>query len=136
MENEVVNLHNQIMKHIEDALANEYKYGTNDCNIVALRIVDTIKGTTWASIASYDSLLTGVKQLNDLGFDSTQDIIKQECIQVEIPIDGDIWLDPDNPLIMGIVVSGRLLGVNEEHTGFKLINKKKKGTYYRSNNNG
>ncbi|EMX0834921.1 ornithine carbamoyltransferase, partial [Raoultella ornithinolytica] len=51
--------------------------------------------------------------------------------EVEIPIDGDIWLDDDNPLIMGIVVSGRLMGVNESHDAFELHNKKKNGKYYR-----
>ncbi|HHA1271506.1 TPA: ornithine carbamoyltransferase [Enterobacter mori] len=132
MENEVMNLHNEIIKIIEDALADEYQYGTNDCNIVSLRIIDLIKGTDWSTIASYTTLKEGIKQLNDLGFDSTQDIVIQECKQVTIPIDGDIWLDPDNPLIMAVVVSGRLLGVNEDHTGFKLINKKQNGTYYRS----
>lgn len=131
-----MNLHNEIIKIIENALADEYQYGTNDCNIVALRIIDLIKSTEWSSIASYKTLREGIKQLNDLGFDSTQDIVIQECKQVSIPIDGDIWLDPDNPLVMGIVVSGRLLGVNEVHTSFKLINKKNNGTYYRSIKNG
>ena len=131
-----MNLHNEIIKIIEDALSSEYQYGTNDCNIVALRIIDLIKSTEWSSIASYKTLRGGIKQLNDLGFDSTQDIVIQECKQVTIPIDGDIWLDPDNPLVMGIVVSGRLLGVNEDHTSFKLINKKNNGTYYRSIKNG
>ena len=134
MEDELMaNLHNEIMKHIEDALANPYSFGTNDCNIVALQVVDTIKGTKWSEVAEYSSLKEGVAQLHELGFNSTQDIIIQECTQVEIPIDGDIWLDPDNPLLMAVVVSGRLLGVNDEHDAFVLINKKKNGTYYRSN---
>ena len=129
----MANLHNEIMKHIEYALANPYSLGTNDCNIVALRVVDTIKGTNWSEVAQYSSLKEGVAQLHELGFNSTQDIIIQECTQVEIPIDGDIWLDPDNPLLMAVVVSGRLLGVNDEHNAFVLINKKQNGTYYRSN---
>ena len=129
----MANLHNEIMKHIEDALANPQSFGTNDCNIVALRVVDTIKGTNWSEVAQYSSLKEGVAQLHELGFNSTQDIIIQECTQVEIPIDGDIWLDPDNPLLMAVVVSGRLLGVNDDHDAFVLINKKQNGTYYRSN---
>ncbi|WP_447743315.1 DUF6950 family protein [Enterobacter asburiae] len=128
-----MNLHNEIIKIIEDALAEKYQYGTNDCNIVALRIIDLIKGTNWSTIASYTTLKEGIKQLNDLGFDSTQDIVIKECIEVQVPIDGDIWLDPDNPLIMAIVVSGRLLGVDLEHTEFRLIQKKQNGKYYRSN---
>ena len=124
-------IHNEIMKIIERALYEPYQYGENDCNIVALRIVDLLCSTEWSQIAKYSTLKEGIKQLNDLGFDSTQDIINKECREVEIPIDGDIWLDDDNPLIMGIVVSGRLMGVNESHDAFELHNKKKNGKYYR-----
>lgn len=127
-------IHNEIMAIIEEAMKEKYQYGKNDCNIVALRIVDLLCGTDWSKIAKYKSIKTGLKQLNSLGFDSTQDIIIKECMEVEIPIDGDIWLDDDNPLIMGIVVSGRLLGVNETHDAFELHNKKKNGKYYRGSN--
>ncbi|MBC4257795.1 ornithine carbamoyltransferase [Klebsiella pneumoniae] len=130
MEDEEMN-HNEIMSIIEKAMKEEYQYGKNDCNIVALRIVDLLCGTEWSKIANYKSLKTGLEQLNNLGFDSTQDIIIKECKEVEIPIDGDIWLDDHNPLIMGVVVSGRLLGVNESHDAFELHNKKKNGKYYR-----
>ncbi|HHT0329157.1 ornithine carbamoyltransferase [Raoultella planticola] len=135
MENEEM-IHNEIMAIIEVAMKEEYQYGKNDCNIVALRIVDLLCGTDWSKIAKYKSLKSGLKQLNDLGFDSTQDIIIKECKEVEIPIDGDIWLDDDNPLLMGIVVSGRLLGVIEDHTRFELQNKKRNGKYYRGGKDG
>ncbi|EFD1058381.1 ornithine carbamoyltransferase [Escherichia coli] len=136
MEDEIMNLHNRIIKHIEDALATDYAFGTNDCNIVALRIVDEIKGTNWSQLASYTSLKEGVAQLKAAGFESTQDIIRQECQEVKIPIDGDIWLDPENPLIIGVVVSGRMLGINDDHSAFELIYKKKTGKFYRSVKNG
>lgn len=127
-----MNIHNMIMNIVEQALNGDYQYGKNDCNIVALRIVDLFAGTNWASIAKYKTLKGGMRQLSKLGFDSTQDIIKQHCDEVSIAIDGDIWLDNDNPLIMGIFISGRLLGVNESHNGFELINKPTDGAFYRT----
>ncbi|HBA7311513.1 TPA: ornithine carbamoyltransferase, partial [Escherichia coli] len=50
--------------------------------------------------------------------------------EVEFIIDGDIWLDEENPLLMGVVFSDRLLGVDEDHTKFNLI-PFKDGKYYR-----
>ncbi|EIU0557064.1 ornithine carbamoyltransferase, partial [Escherichia coli] len=50
--------------------------------------------------------------------------------EVEFIIDGDIWLDEENPLLMGVVFSDRLLGVDEDHTKFNLI-PYKDGKYYR-----
>ncbi|EJD6390023.1 MULTISPECIES: DUF6950 family protein [Klebsiella pneumoniae complex] len=130
MENEKM-IHNEIMKIIEDAMKQPYEYGKNDCNIVALRIVDLLCGTEWSKVAEYSTLKEGIKQLQDLGFNSTQDIIEKECKQVEVPIDGDIWLDDENPLQMGIIVSNRLICINDDHTAFKLDMKKKNGRYFR-----
>lgn len=130
MENEEM-IHNEIMAIIEDALNNPYEYGKNDCNIVALRIVDLLCGTNWSTVAKYSTLKEGIKQLQELGFNSAQDIIIKECKEVHYPIDGDIWLDNDNPLQMGIIVSNRLICINEDHSEFKLDTKKKNGKYYR-----
>ncbi|MDX7507806.1 ornithine carbamoyltransferase [Citrobacter sp. S39] len=126
---------NEIVQICQDALYTPYVYGTNDCNIVAIRILDSIAGTDWESKADYNSLRSGIKNLNDLGFESTADIIKQHADEVKYTIDGDIWLDPTNPHTVAIVISGRLLGVNTEHTEFKLVPKRKDGTYYRIRNN-
>ncbi|ECA3525206.1 ornithine carbamoyltransferase [Salmonella enterica subsp. enterica] len=115
----------------QEALNNPYSYGTNDCNIVAIRILDSIGGTDWESKADYDSLLSGIKNLKELGFESTADIIKQHSDKVKYTIDGDIWLDPDNPHTVSIVVSDRLLGVNKEHTEFNIVPRRKDGDYYR-----
>lgn len=131
-------MNNGIIKIVQDALDNEYKFGVNDCNIIVLRVIDLIANTEWSKIAEYKNVKAGIKQLNTLGFNSTQDIVTQHCDEVSIVIDGDIWLDPENPLLMGVMVSGRLLGVNEEHNGFVLINKPKDGKFYRTRkvNNG
>ncbi|WP_123345245.1 MULTISPECIES: DUF6950 family protein [unclassified Enterobacter] len=123
--------HNDIIKIIETALGKPHEVGTNDCNIIVMRIIDLIAGTKWSTTLNYKTIRSGIKQLNELGFNSTQDIVHQYCDEVSVTIDGDIWLDDDNPLIMGVVVSGRVLGVNEEHDTFVLINKPK-GKYYRT----
>lgn len=123
--------HNEIIKIVQDALEQPHKVGSNDCNIIVMRIIDLFAGTEWSTIMQYKTIKDGIKQLNNLGFNSTQDIVLQHCDEVSVTIDGDIWLDEDNPLIMGVVVSGRLLGINEGHDTFELI-KKPKGKYYRT----
>ena len=122
--------HNQLIKIIQDAVDQPYKYGTYDCNIVALRIVDLFACTNWAEIAKYKTLKGGLKQLKELGYTSTQEIIKQYADPVQSPIDGDLWLDPDSHNIL-IIVSGRELGVNTEHTQFQLNVLSKDGGYFR-----
>lgn len=81
----------------KNAIEQPYQYGQNDCNILVLKVLDLRAGTDWSIIADYDSLLRGVKQLNELGFESTQDIILQYSDEVTHQIDGDIWLSEDNP---------------------------------------
>ncbi|EPL0489897.1 DUF6950 family protein [Citrobacter koseri] len=122
---------NQLYDICNNALSTEYKFGNNDCNIICLRAIDLYCSTEWVDIAQYDSVIAGVKQLNELGFKSTQEIILQYADETQFPIDGDIWMDSDNPLLMGIVFSGRLLGVNEEHTKFQLNPLRNDGKYYR-----
>lgn len=122
---------NQLYDICSNALTSDYKYGQNDCNILALKVLDLKAGTDWSEISQYDSVLAGYKQLKELGFNSTQDIILKYADVADYPIDGDIWMDKENPLIMAVVFSGRLLGVNEDHTKFKLIPLHENGAYYR-----
>ncbi|WP_213712544.1 DUF6950 family protein [Cedecea lapagei] len=123
--------HNKLMEIIIAAHESEYKLGQNDCNIVSLRVLDLIAGTDYADIAKYKTIKTGFKQLNTLGFDSTQDIIRKYADEVDVIIDGDIYLDDYDKLIIGVCTSGRVLGVDEEHKEFKLIDRPTDGKYYR-----
>lgn len=125
------NLHNEIMSIIQYSLDNPYKYGDNDCNLIVLRIIDLINGTTTLADRQYTSIKEGIAGLNADGWNHTGEIVEQYCNPVESVIDGDIWLDPDNPLIMAVVASGRVLGVNDSHDGFVLHPKQTKGQYYR-----
>ncbi|MGG2375391.1 ornithine carbamoyltransferase [Salmonella enterica] len=122
---------NELYEICENSLNKEYRFGSNDCNILCLRVLDLKHGTDWAEVANYNSVIDGVRQLNELGFKSTQEIIKQYADETKHPIDGDIWLDTENPLLMAVVFSNRLIGVNVEHTQFKLIPLKDHGKYYR-----
>lgn len=124
-------MHNEIYKICQDALSTPYAYGTNDCNVVALRIVDLVASTEWVKECKYKTLKGGMAKLQKLGYESTLDIIKQYADVVTAPIDGDIWTDPDNPHVLAIVISNRLLGVDEEHKNFKLIPSRKDGIFYR-----
>lgn len=123
---------------LNDALNTSYELGTNDCNIVVLKVVDLRAGTTWANIAQYDTILNGYKQLKTLGYECTGDIVRELSDEVDLPIDGDIWIDNENPLIMGVIFSNRMLGVNTEHNKFQLIPIRNDGVFYRvrKHNNG
>lgn len=116
---------------VSTALSTEYKLGTNDCNLMCLQVLDLRSGTDYSQIAKYKTIKAGVKQLQSLGFISTGDIIIKYSDPVELPIDGDIWISDDNPLIMGVVHSNRLIGVDEDHTHFKLIAIPRNGKFYR-----
>ncbi|MGX5091041.1 DUF6950 family protein [Enterobacter sp. UPMP2061] len=123
--------HNAVVQICQDALDNPFKQGTNDCNVVVLKLVDLLTGSDWYSQCRFKTLKGGLKQLKELGVETTFELI-QDCLEaVTHPIDGDIWLDPADAHTMCIVISGRLLGVNTEHTEFKLVPKRKDGTYYR-----
>lgn len=123
---------------LNDALNTSYELGTNDCNIVVLKVVDLRAGTTWANIAQYYTILNGYKQLKKLGYECTGDIVRELSDEVDLPIDGDIWIDNENPLIMGVIFSNRMLGVNTEHNKFQLIPIRNDGVFYRvrKHNNG
>lgn len=116
---------------LNDALNRPYELGNNDCNLVVLKVVDLRAGTTWSEIASYDSILSGYKQLMKLGYESAGDIVREFSDEVELPIDGDIWIDDQNPLIMGVIFSNRMLGVNTEHNKFQLNPIRDDGVFYR-----
>lgn len=122
---------NEIVRICQEALDNVYEYGSNDCNIVALRIVDSISGSDWEKECTYTTFIGGMRVLKKLGFESTADIIRECSDEVQVAIDGDIWVDPSDNHALAIVISDRLLGVDSEHTKFKLIPKRKEGTYYR-----
>ena len=123
-------IHNELMKIIQYSIDNPYQFGDNDCNLIVLRIIDLFAGTS-LSIREYTSIKEGIAGLNKEGWNHTGEIVEEYCDEVTHVIDGDIWLDPDNTLIMAVVVSDRVLGVNEDHNGFELQPKPTNGTYYR-----
>ncbi|MDV2904906.1 ornithine carbamoyltransferase [Phytobacter diazotrophicus] len=123
-------MQNEIYKIIQGSLDNEYGYGTNDCNLTVLKIIDVIAGTTLAN-RTYSNIKEGIAGLKKDGFNNTGEVVEKYCDEVKYTIDGDIWLDPDNPLIMAVVASNRIVAVNEDHTGFVLMPKPTNGKYYR-----
>lgn len=133
VQKEMKNLHNEIVNIIQYSLDNPYGYGTNDCNLTVLKIIDAIAGTTLAN-RTYSNIKSGIAGLKKDGFKNTGQIVIQYCDEVKYTIDGDIWLDPDNELIMAVVASDRIVAVNDEHTGFELKFKPQEGKYYRVRN--
>jgi len=126
--------HNAIVKICQDAIDTPFIQGKNDCNIIVLRLIDLMTGSDWESKCKYKTLAGGLKQLKALGVSTTFELISSVLEEVKHTIDGDIWLDPNDNHTMCIVISGRLLGVNTEHTEFKLVPKRKDGIYYRIRN--
>lgn len=127
---------NKIYEIASDVVGMQHKYGSDaDCNIIALKVLDHIAGTDWVCKAQYTSLKSGLSNLKKVGYASVQEIIIQYCdeVQREHTIDGDL-LFFDDPMNIGLVVSGRLLTATNEHTTFRLINKPK-GKYYRVRSN-
>lgn len=57
------NLHNEIMNIIQYAIDNPYQFGDNDCNIIVLRIIDLINGTTHLANREYTSIQEGIAGL-------------------------------------------------------------------------
>lgn len=123
--------HNAIVKICQDAIDTPYQYGRNDCNSTVLQMVDLIAGTDLQRNCTYKTFKGGLRKLKELGFESTLEMISEYVDEVQITIDGDIWVDPINPHTICIVISNRLLGVNNEHTEFNLVPKRNDGTYYR-----
>lgn len=124
-------IHNDIMKIIQTSLDEPYEYGKNDCNLVVLKMIDLINGSTTLSIREYSSIKEGIQGLKDEGWNHTGEIVENYCDEVTHTIDGDIWLDDENPLIMAVVASDRILAVDEDHQSFKLQKKPKHGRYFR-----
>lgn len=123
-------MQNKIMEILNFALDNPYEYGTNDCNLMALRIIDAYIGTEFSNV-EYSTIKEGLTKYKELGWQCPAEIVKEYCYPVEHTIDGDIWIDPENPLIMAVVAAGRVLGIDDQHSNFELHSKPKNGTYYR-----
>lgn len=122
--------HNKLMEIIQYSYENPHQNGTNDCNLTVLKVIDLIAGTT-VSVRKYKTVKSGLASLKKDGWNHTGEIVEHYGYEVTHPIDGDIWLDPDNPLIMAVVVSDRILGVNDNHDGFELQALPTNGKYYR-----
>lgn len=120
-----------VYKIAEDVLSKPFIQGENDCNILALRVLDEIAGTEWVKVAKYKTLKAGYKQLKSLGYTYTIDIIKEYANEVTHAIDGDIWVANEDNHTLALVMSDRLVRVNENHDGFTLTKKNNDGKYYR-----
>lgn len=122
--------HKELMKILEWSINTPHKNGTNDCNLIVMKVIDLFAGTSIAN-RTYTTVKEGIEGLKKEGWNHTGEIVKEYCDVIEYPIDGDIWLCPDNPLVMAVVVSERILGVNATHDGFELHQLPSNGTYYR-----
>lgn len=125
-----MDIHNQLIEIVQYTLDNPHELCKNDCNMLVMRVIDLFAGTN-VSKRKYKTIKSGIAGLKKEGFEHTGELVKHYCDEVKFSTDGDIWLDPDNPLIMGVVISNRLVGIDSNHEKFILIEKPTKGNYYR-----
>ncbi len=113
-------MHNKIVDICLEALEQPYVLGKNDCNIIVLKVLDLVAGTSYAPTCQYNSIRKGRNQLKKLGVESTFELIKPYIEETEFPIPGDIWIDNEDCFCMSVFMSNRILVVDEEHTKFEL----------------
>lgn len=86
-----------ITDFINSIIAQDRIYGENDCNLIACKIIDIMKGTSlYDSLhGKYDSIADGLKKSTELsGYRNILEPIKKYCVLVE---DGSL---KDNDLLL------------------------------------
>lgn len=125
-----MNQYNKIFDVCEHAILSPYVLGVNDCNVIALKVLDIVACTEYTKLCTYDTLRKGKNILKKLGVSSTLEIIKLYADEVQYPIPGDIWVDADDEFCLSVYISGRILVVDKEHSRFEL-ELPMNGKYYR-----
>ncbi|QUG75857.1 ornithine carbamoyltransferase [Erwinia sp. E602] len=125
-------MNNLIMEILFYSMDTPYEFGVNDCNLQAMKITDLFLGTEYSKV-QYSTVKEGIEKYQELGFKCPSEIVLKHGVEVSPRqlLDGDIWISDENPLIMAVVASDRILGVDEEHNNFKLERKPEDGKFYR-----
>ncbi|MGC0802077.1 hypothetical protein WKH50_19255 [Pantoea agglomerans] len=109
-----------IIKTTEEAINTPYEIGTNDCNIIVLKLLDRICGTEYEKLAvgQYTSITAGKKLFKKNGFKNLEDMVKRHCVEVDTPIYGDVYIDGLNA---SIFLHGSYIEVDHELHKFKSV---------------
>lgn len=110
----------KIIKITEEAISTPYQIGKNDCNIIVLKLLDSVCGTEYQNLAidQYTSITAGKKLFKANGFKNLEDIVSRHCVLVDTPIYGDIYIDGLNA---SIFLHGSYIEVDHELHKFKSV---------------
>lgn len=109
-----------------------YAYGTNDCNILVIKVIDLFCGTQYLDIAygKYDTIRKGINLLKRNGFMSIEELVLKHADEVTTPIFGDIWIDGLNTSL--ILHNHTWIALDHENLEFKVERfTEQKGKFYR-----
>lgn len=111
-----------ITEYLSSLLNEEFKYGTNDCHVVAFNVIDIILSTEYhlELVGKYKTAIGGFKHLAKKGtFKNIHDICEQLGELQEYPNDGDILVHPTENHC-SVYWKGKLLVVNELTKTYEL----------------
>lgn len=124
----------KIVEITDETISKQYEIGSNDCNILILRHLDTMTGSNYAvlAIGQYTTIKDGYKLFKKNGFANIEDVVKTHCTEVDVPIFGDIYI---NGINASIVLNGTYLQVDHNNNTFSNVPLPKdlEGTFYRIN---
>lgn len=108
-----------LLQHAEEVLSNPYELGTNDCNIIVVKVIDILCDTDYLPIAygKYSTVKDGLKIFTDNGFDDLEALVATHGVITDFPIIGDIMIDNLNA---SIVLNDVVLSVNHETKRFEV----------------
>lgn len=122
----------KIVALVDDAVSKPYEYGTNDCNIIVLKLLDLMVGTDYLSLAEgkYKTLQGGLRLFKKNDFKDLEDMVSRHCEVVDRPILGDIYL---NGINASVFLHNTMLQINYEHNQFYVsqIPEELEGKIYR-----
>jgi hypothetical protein len=124
-----------LIRIAETAIQNEYKLGTNDCNLLVLEWIDTLCGTDYVSVghAQYSTIQEGLQLFKSIGFSGLEELVQNHGTETEFPIIGDVLIEHMNA---SVVLQGTYISLDHDTMTFKierLENTKENTKYYRIN---
>ncbi|UYM56776.1 DUF6950 family protein [Leclercia adecarboxylata] len=115
MRNNIIKIHNIA----QECISTEFQLGQNDCNILVLKVIDQVCGTSYTDLAfgKYKTIKAGLKLFTKHELGSLEEICKQHGVQVDTPVFGDIMV---NGIHGSVVLDGKYIALNNDSTGFNV----------------
>lgn len=122
-----------IGKIISETKNTEFGYGTNDCNLLVLKLLDLRCNTQYfeKGYKQYSTMKEGYKLFVNNGFKNLLDVVLKHCIEVSVPCFGDIAMIGSHGSV--VVNHGKILVLDDANKQFviKDVNEIKEIKFYR-----